>query len=61
MGTDFTSIATFIIAGLLLTSFALLRARALRAARAKASRSAKHLLNRQVALRPASLLRDSAH
>jgi hypothetical protein len=48
MITDFTSIATFIIAGLVLTSFTLLRARALRAARAKASRSA-------------SLLRDSAH
>jgi hypothetical protein len=49
MVTDFTSIATFIIAGLVLTSFALLRARALRVARANATRSAKHLL------------RDSAH
>lgn len=49
MYTDFTSIATLIIAGLVLTSFALLRARDLRAARAKAMRSAKHLL------------RDSAH
>jgi hypothetical protein len=49
MYTDSTSIATLMIAGLVLTSFALLRVRALRAARAKASRSAKHLL------------RDSAH
>ena len=49
METDFTSFATFIIAGLVLSSFALLRARALRVARAKASRTAKHLL------------RDSAH
>jgi hypothetical protein len=48
MVSDFTSIATFIIAGLALTSFALLRARALRAARAKATHST-------------SLLRDSAH
>jgi hypothetical protein len=48
MVTDFTSIATFIIAGLALTSFALLRARELRAARAKATRKS-------------SLLRDSAH
>ena len=50
MVTDFTSIATLIIVGLALTSFALIRARALRAARAKATRTAKHLL-----------LRDSAH
>lgn len=49
MFTDFTSIATFFIAGLALTSLALLRARALRAASAKASRSANRLL------------RDSAH
>jgi len=49
MFTDMTSIVLFLMTGLLFTSLALLRARALRAARAKASRSAKHLL------------RDSAH
>jgi len=49
MYTDFTSISTLIIAGLAFSSFVLIRASALRAARAKASRSAKHLL------------RDSAH
>lgn len=49
MYTDITSIATLFIAGLLLISIALLRARTLRVARAKASRTARHLL------------RDSAH
>jgi hypothetical protein len=49
MFTDITSNILFAMTGLLLTSLALLRVRALRAARAKASRSAKHLL------------RDSAH
>lgn len=49
MVTDITSIVTLIIAGLALSSLALVRARALRAACAKASRTAKHLL------------RDSAH
>lgn len=48
MFTDFTSIATLIIAGLAFSSFVLIRARALRAARAKAPRKS-------------SLLRDSAH
>ena len=61
---SFNSYVLSAIAGLLLTSLALLRARQLRTAKLlqpKVALRPASLLHPKVALRPASLLRDSAH